>query len=101
MDSFASLTSINTFSFSLNGNNFFTVWLFGGNEIYKNIFSDSKYVEFYHQRDIERELGLERIDYVCLALLLGSDYTTGVHGIGIVNATEIIRVFPGKLKIEN
>ena len=35
------------------------------------------------------------LDYICLALLLGSDYTTGVHGIGIVNATEIIRVFPG------
>ena len=34
-------------------------------------------------------------DYICLALSLGSDYTTGVHGIGIVNATEIIRVFPG------
>ena len=71
------------------------VWLFGGREIYKNIFNEQKYVELYHARDVETELGLERIDHICLALLLGSDYTTGVHGIGIVNATEIIRVFPG------
>ena len=71
------------------------VWLFGGSNVYKNIFSESKYVELYRARDVASELGLNREDHICLALLLGSDYTVGVHGIGIVNATEIIRVFPG------
>lgn len=28
-------------------------------------------------------------------MLLGSDYTTGVRGVGIVNATEIMEAFPG------
>jgi 5'-3' exonuclease len=31
-----------------------------------------------------------------LALLLGSDYTDGIRGIGIVNATEIVNAFPGR-----
>ena len=30
-----------------------------------------------------------------LALLLGSDYTEGVGGVGIVNALEIVNAFPG------
>ena len=58
------------------------VWLFGATEVYKNIFNEQKYVELYRARDVIQELGLQREDYVCLALLLGSDYTTGVHGIG-------------------
>jgi hypothetical protein len=32
---------------------------------------------------------------VRIAQLLGSDYTPGVHGVGIVNATEILAAFPG------
>lgn len=31
-----------------------------------------------------------------LAILLGSDYTEGIHGIGIVNAYEIVTTFPGR-----
>ena len=72
------------------------VWLFGATEVYKNIFDERKYVEMYRARDIEKELGLDREANICLALMLGSDYTPGVQGIGIVNATEIIRVFPGE-----
>ena len=30
-----------------------------------------------------------------LALLLGSDYTEGVTGVGIVNALEVVTAFPG------
>ena len=72
------------------------VWLFGATEVYKNIFDERKYVEMYRARDVLDELGLDREANICLALLLGSDYTPGVQGIGIVNATEIIRVFPGE-----
>ncbi|GER29466.1 DNA repair protein UVH3 [Striga asiatica] len=31
-----------------------------------------------------------------MALLLGSDYTEGISGIGIVNAIEVVNAFPGK-----
>lgn len=35
-----------------------------------------------------------------LALLLGSDYTEGIHGIGIVNAVEVVHAFPGESGLE-
>ncbi len=49
-------------------------------------------MEEYHSRDVERELGLSRRELVALALLLGSDYTEGVAGVGVVNAVEIVQV---------
>ena len=55
----------------------------------RHIFEGRKYVEEYHTSDTERELGLDRLGLICLALLLGSDYTEGVAGIGIVNAVEV------------
>ena len=55
----------------------------------RHIFEGRKYVEEYHTSDIERELGMDRLGLICLALLLGSDYTEGVAGIGIVNAVEV------------
>ena len=56
---------------------------------FRHIFEGRKYVEEYHTSDIERELGMDRLGLICLALLLGSDYTEGVAGIGIVNAVEV------------
>ena len=41
-------------------------------------------------------MGLEREDLVALAYFLGSDYCEGVHGVGIVNALEILQAFPMK-----
>jgi hypothetical protein len=35
---------------------------------------------------------------VCLAMLLGSDYTEGVAGIGVVNALEVVSAWPGGLE---
>ena len=43
--------------------------------------------------DVESELSVRREELVQLALLLGSDYTDGVHGVGIVNAMEVIASF--------
>lgn len=57
----------------------------------RHIFEGRKYVEEYHTSDVERELGMDRLGLICLALLLGSDYTEGVAGIGIVNAVEVWR----------
>lgn len=40
------------------------------------------------------EMGLGRGDLVALAYFLGSDYTEGVSGVGIVNAMEVLEAFP-------
>ncbi|CAI9758615.1 unnamed protein product [Fraxinus pennsylvanica] len=72
------------------------VLLFGARSVYKNIFDDRKYVETYFMKDIENELGLDREKLIHMALLLGSDYTEGVSGIGIVNAIEVVNAFPEK-----
>jgi hypothetical protein len=47
----------------------------------------------YLADDLRRDLGVDRSDLIAMAYLLGSDYTDGVKGIGIVNAMEIIDVF--------
>ncbi|KAL8124353.1 DNA repair protein UVH3 [Apium graveolens] len=70
------------------------VFLFGARSVFKNIFDDRKYVETYLMKDIEKEFGLTREKLIRMALLLGSDYTEGVSGIGIVNAIEVINAFP-------
>ncbi|KAJ3688064.1 hypothetical protein LUZ61_017228 [Rhynchospora tenuis] len=70
------------------------VFLFGAQSVYKNIFDDRKYVETYFMKDIEVELGLNREKLIRMAMLLGSDYTEGVSGIGIVNAIEVVHAFP-------
>ncbi|KAE8707616.1 DNA-repair protein UVH3 [Hibiscus syriacus] len=72
------------------------VFLFGARSVYKNIFDDRKYVETYFMQDIEKELGLTREKLMRMAMLLGSDYTEGVSGIGIVNAIEVVNAFPGE-----
>ena len=68
-------------------------FLFGGRHVYKHLFDANRHVETYHMTDIEAEVGLDRRKLVDMALLLGSDYTDGVHGVGIVNAMEVVSVF--------
>ncbi|KAF5830170.1 hypothetical protein DUNSADRAFT_14946 [Dunaliella salina] len=71
------------------------VFLFGGCHVYRHSFENKKYVEEYRTSDIEVELGLTQERMGELALLLGSDYTEGVAGIGVVNAMEVVLAFPG------
>ena len=52
-------------------------FVFGGERVYKNIFHDKKYVEVYHARDADKDLGLSHNHMVALAMLLGGDYTEG------------------------
>ena len=40
--------------------------------------------------------GLTRSRLVCLTYLLGSDYTAGLDGVGVVNAMEVIGQFKGE-----
>ncbi|XP_028999263.1 DNA excision repair protein ERCC-5 [Betta splendens] len=71
------------------------VWLFGGRHVYKNFFSQDKYVEHYQYSDLHNQLGLDRTKLINLAYLLGSDYTEGVPGVGYVTGMEILNEFPG------
>lgn len=68
-------------------------FLFGGSRIYKNMFNQKQYVECYIAEDIEHTLGLDNNKLIELALLLGSDYTEGIKGIGPVLAMEILAQF--------
>lgn len=71
------------------------VFLFGAKYVYRNFFAEKKYCEVYSTDRIKRELGVDRDRFIQLALLLGSDYTEGINGIGIVNALEIVCAFKG------
>lgn len=75
-------------------------FLFGGSRIYKNMFNQKQYVECYIADDIENTIGLNNDKLIELALLLGSDYTEGIKGIGPVLAMEILAEFGnlGKFK---
>lgn len=71
------------------------IWLFGGRHVYKNFFSQNKYMEHYQCVDMQSQLGLDRSKLINLAYLLGSDYTDGVPGVGYVSGMEILNEFPG------
>ncbi|KAJ1117977.1 hypothetical protein NDU88_006172 [Pleurodeles waltl] len=71
------------------------IWLFGARHVYKNFFSQNKYVEYYQYVDIHNQLGLDRNKLINLAYLLGSDYTDGIPTVGCVTAMEILNEFPG------
>ncbi|XP_053240416.1 DNA excision repair protein ERCC-5 [Podarcis raffonei] len=72
------------------------IWLFGARHVYKNFFSQNKYVEYYQYVDFQNQLGLDRSKLINLAYLLGSDYTEGIPTVGCVTAMEILNEFPGR-----
>nr|XP_022914076.1 DNA repair protein complementing XP-G cells homolog isoform X1 [Onthophagus taurus]XP_022914077.1 DNA repair protein complementing XP-G cells homolog isoform X1 [Onthophagus taurus] len=72
------------------------IWLFGGKTVYKNFFNQSKRVLEYKSENILHYFKLSRYEMILLALLVGSDYTTGVQGVGPVTALEILAHFPFK-----
>ncbi|KAM7534291.1 hypothetical protein Aperf_G00000105906 [Anoplocephala perfoliata] len=72
------------------------VWVFGASFVCRHLFGNSsgkpksKYTSFYSIKDIEERLGLDRRQFIRLALLCGSDYTNGIDKIGPIKALEII-----------
>lgn len=68
-------------------------FLFGAEKVYKNMFNQKQYVECYLSADIQSKLGLSLSNLIDLALLLGSDYTEGIPGIGPVLGMEILAEF--------
>jgi DNA excision repair protein ERCC-5 len=69
-------------------------FLFGGTRVYKNMFNAAKFVECYLTNDLISEFSLTRDKMIAIAQLLGSDYTTGIPGIGPVTALELLAEFP-------
>eukprot|EP00158_Paraphelidium_tribonemae_P005635 Partr_v1_DN27439_c0_g1_i6_m71808 putative Excision repair cross-complementing rodent repair deficiency, complementation group 5 len=69
------------------------IFLFGGDQVYRNLFSQTRFVERYDFADIEKQMCLTRNRLVNLAYLLGSDYCNGMPGVGPVTAMEIIAEF--------
>lgn len=69
------------------------VFLFGGDKVYRHFFAEKKYVVRYDMKRIENTMRLDRKKMTELAVLLGSDYTKGVKGVGPVLAMEILEKF--------
>ncbi|QPG75200.1 hypothetical protein FOA43_002550 [Brettanomyces nanus] len=76
-------------------------FLFGGIKIYKNMFNEKNYVECYQLEDIERDMGLTRTQLIEIAIMLGSDYTDGLKGVGKVTAVEILAEFKSLYKFRD
>lgn len=71
------------------------MWLFGGATVYKNFFDQKKHVMEFRMAAIEQLFHVDRHKLIQLAMLVGSDYTTGITGIGAVTGMEILAQFPG------
>ncbi|XP_030933931.1 flap endonuclease GEN-like 2 isoform X2 [Quercus lobata] len=68
------------------------VFLFGARTVYRDIcLGDGGYVTCYEMTDVERRLGFGRNSLITLALLLGCDYSQGVHGLGPESACQIVK----------
>jgi DNA excision repair protein ERCC-5 len=76
------------------------IFLFGGTRVFKNMFSQGKFVECYLQSELERDFNLDRQKFINLAHLLGSDYAEGIPHVGPVNALELLSDFPGEKGLE-
>ncbi|GMH08998.1 hypothetical protein Nepgr_010838 [Nepenthes gracilis] len=68
------------------------IFLFGARTVYRDIcLGEGGYVVCYEMEDIEKKLGFGRNSLIALALLLGSDYSRGVHGFGPESACQVIK----------
>jgi DNA excision repair protein ERCC-5 len=67
------------------------VFLFGGKNIFRGVFQNN--IRYYSASKIQQSLKMNREKMIIFAMLLGSDYTRGAKGIGLVNAMEIVKVF--------
>ncbi|XP_076270275.1 rad2 superfamily protein mus201 [Rhynchophorus ferrugineus] len=70
------------------------IWLFGAQTVYKNFFNENKYVKEFRAENINHHFKLTRDQMILFALLVGSDYTIGLQGVGPVTAMEILACFP-------
>lgn len=76
------------------------IWLFGAQTVYKNFFVQKKMVMEFRMENIEQMLRVDRKKLIQLAMLVGSDYTVGLSGVGAVTALEILAAFPQTPEVE-
>lgn len=67
------------------------VFLFGARTVYRDICLGEGHVVCYEMEEVERKLGFGRNSLITLALILGSDYSPGVHGLGPESACQIVK----------
>ncbi|PSS33088.1 Flap endonuclease GEN-like [Actinidia chinensis var. chinensis] len=68
------------------------IFLFGARTVFRDIcLGEGGYVVCYEMADIERKLGFGRNSLITLAILLGSDYSSGVRGFGPESACRIVK----------
>lgn len=70
-------------------------WLFGAQCVYRHLFRPDRRPVRFLMKDLASQFGLDRQKMVAFALLCGSDYTTGVNGVGPVTAMEVLSEFKG------
>lgn len=72
------------------------VFLYGAKCVIKCIRPNSKEpFECYHMSDVEAGLGIKRVHFVAISLLVGNDHDlNGVPGIGIETALRFVQMFP-------
>lgn len=67
-------------------------FLFGARTVYRDVFiGEGGYVICYEMEDIQKKLGFGRNSLISLAVLLGSDYSNGVHGFGPELACRLVK----------
>jgi DNA excision repair protein ERCC-5 len=66
------------------------IFLFGNVRVYKDVFKKDRDMRCFTSDGVQECLGLTRRSLIDLAQLTGSDYCSGVRGIGCVLALEII-----------
>ncbi|KAK8690365.1 hypothetical protein V6N13_073899 [Hibiscus sabdariffa] len=68
------------------------IFLFGARTVYRDIcLGEGGHVVCYEMNDIEQKIGFGRSSLISLALLLGSDYSQGVRGLGLESACQIVK----------
>ena len=69
------------------------VFLFGSTHVYRHLFGKDKNPQLFSMESIKRVLGLDRSKLIQIGMFLGSDYTKGIHNVGIVTAMEFTSQF--------
>lgn len=69
------------------------VFLLGAKRVFKSFFASGTKAFAFDSSFIQSDLGLSTDQLIHLGLFLGSDYTVGVKGIGVISAMEIVCAF--------
>ena len=74
--------------------------VFGGDMVYRHLFTPGKETVVYQKAIIESKLGFDTAKLIDLAQLLGCDYCVGVKGIGPVKAQLLLNHFSSLQQVD-